>query len=643
MQAIDIFSKESASLEAGTSFLGGQKDEKTAPSLFDSILKDSMTLNETTDGKFQNSLSNTTKIVSNTMENVTTMSTGSLLDKMILETKDLINENKVAEIVNEDTLSQKSVENSSKFVDTLKDLILNDEVKNIDKVETKELTNFETKIQNDSVTSLLDKLVIDAKKDISTKDETQALISNLQSVDSEIVSEIKIDSKSQNDFVTSLLDKLVIDAKKDISTKDETQALISNLQSLDSEIVTEKKVETKITLLDKLIYDAKNIIIEDKNNLKEQKIANTTQEIVKSLDKEIILTNVEQSNIVLDGSNKVINNNKISEKTEEKVVVLNQNSSIEVDSEKPKSLMDALIQNSMKKQEEFASKNIDLTATDLKSKEVLSNIYLGEQKNQLSTQLNFNKTEALKLLKDGATLEDIKKGASILDLGLDSIDIEKTVSLDELAKKNSIKDLADRKNILDSLLNEKNIRSVDVRNLITKSVEAGAALIDNTLNVEEDKVVNVNSPLSFNIQTKIIGARQQMSNMMSDIARQMYENYKPPVTVFRINLHPEHLGSISIMMKNERNSDISITMSVTSQATLEALMENQSLLRNSLVKTFEENTKFNLDFSTGERNQDQNSQQKQEEQKNQDEHIDTQTILKLQEENKEIDDKFDYM
>lgn len=593
MQAIDIFSKESASLEAGTSFLGGQKDEKTAPSLFDSILKDSMTLNETTDGKFQNSLSNTTKIVSNTMENVTTMSTGSLLDKMILETKDLINENKVAEIVNEDTLSQKSVENSSKFVDTLKDLILNDEVKNIDKVETKELTNFETKIQNDSV--------------------------------------------------TSLLDKLVIDAKKDISTKDETQALISNLQSLDSEIVTEKKVETKITLLDKLIYDAKNIIIEDKNNLKEQKIANTTQEIVKSLDKEIILTNIEQSNIVLDGSNKVINNNKISEKTEEKVVVLNQNSSIEVDSEKPKSLMDALIQNSMKKQEEFASKNIDLTATDLKSKEVLSNIYLGEQKNQLSTQLNFNKTEALKLLKDGATLEDIKKGASILDLGLDSIDIEKTVSLDELAKKNSIKDLADRKNILDSLLNEKNIRSVDVRNLITKSVEAGAALIDNTLNVEEDKVVNVNSPLSFNIQTKIIGARQQMSNMMSDIARQMYENYKPPVTVFRINLHPEHLGSIFIMMKNERNSDISITMSVTSQATLEALMENQSLLRNSLVKTFEENTKFNLDFSTGERNQDQNSQQKQEEQKNQDEHIDTQTILKLQEENKEIDDKFDYM
>ena len=640
MQAIDIFSKEGASLEGGTSFLGGQKEEKTAPSFFDSLLKDTMNLNEITDGKVQNFSPNTTKIVSSTMENVTTtVSTGSLLDKMILETKDLINENKVTEILNPDTLSQ----NNSKFVDTSKDLILNDEIKNTDKVVTKKLTNVETKIQNDSVTSLLDKLVIDAKKDISAKDETQALISNLQSVDSEILPETKIETKIQNDSVTSLLNKLAIDAKKDISAKDETKALISNLQSVDSEIVPETKIETKTTLLDKLIDDAKNIIIEDKNNLKKQNIVNTSEEIVTSLDKEIILTNVEQSNIVLDGSNKVINNNEISKKTEEKVVVLNQSNPIEIESEKPKSLMDALIQNSMKKQEEFASKNIDLTATDLKSKEVLSNIYLGEQKNQLNTQLNFNKIEALKLLKDGATLEDIKKGASILDLGLDSVDIEKTVSLDELAKKNSIKDLTDRKNILDNLLNEKNIRSVDVRNLITKSVEASAALIDNTLNIEEDKVVNVNSPLSFNIQTKIIGARQQMSNMMSDIARQMYENYKPPVTVFRINLHPEHLGSISIMMKNERNSDISITMSVTSQATLEALMENQSILRNSLTKTFEENTKFNLDFSSGERNQDQNSQQKQEERRNQDEHIDTQTILKLQEENKEIDDKFDYM
>lgn len=88
------------------------------------------------------------------------------------------------------------------------------------------------------------------------------------------------------------------------------------------------------------------------------------------------------------------------------------------------------------------------------------------------------------------------------------------------------------KNILDSLLNEKNIRSEDIRNLITKSVDASAALLENTLNVSDDTLINVNSPLSYNIQSKIIGAKQQMATMMSDIARQMYENYKPPVTQF---------------------------------------------------------------------------------------------------------------
>ena len=74
--------------------------------------------------------------------------------------------------------------------------------------------------------------------------------------------------------------------------------------------------------------------------------------------------------------------------------------------------------------------------------------------------------------------------------------------------------------------------------------------MENTLNIQDDVSVNVNSPLSYNIQSRIIGAKQQMSMMMSDIARQMYENYKPPVTVFKINLNPLELGNISILMKN---------------------------------------------------------------------------------------------
>lgn len=688
MQTVDIFSKDTLSLDTSSSLLNSQKDEKSSPSLFDSLLS-GMNLNEdsNTNVEISSSNSNISKTASSGMENImATVGTGSLLDKLVLDAKELIVENKLStqsldsEIVKQNV--EQNIEGKAKFVDTLKELISNENVTNN--------LGEDLKVQNKSENSLLDKLVLDVQKDISVEDLKTSLTKNKQAITQEnsILKEgIVTNLSNKEDLLVDLptdTQNITTDLAKDIKNivivKDNSENLLADKQILNqlsdnkpldtslnatqvvvdsSEVKIEKKVddlkkgENVVTsLLDKLILDAKNIIIEDKNSLKDKKIDNKSQTVEVTENKEnLSILSTENSNIINDVDNRTTTEQKVADiKPNLEVLVQNGKTTESVDNvaeqkveDKPKSLMDALIQNSIKKQEEFASKNVDLTSTDLKSKDVLSNIYLSEQKNQLNTQLNFNKAEALKLLKDGASLEDIKKGASILDLGLDNIDVEKTISLDELTKKSSLRDLQDRKNILDSLLNEKNIRTVDVRNLITKSVEASAALIDNTINIQDDKVVNVNSPLSFNIQTKIIGARQQMSNMMSDIARQMYENYKPPVTVFRINLNPEHLGSISIMMKNDRNSDVSITMSVTSQATLDALVENQNLLRNSLVKSFDENTKFNLDFSSGEKNQEQSNQQKQEERRNQDEHIDTQTILKLQEDNKEIDDKFDYM
>src|SRR5574344_2021125 len=611
MQAIDIFTPEGSSLESGTSLLGGQKEEKNGPSLFDSILKssiDSKNLNSTGEEVISDSLK-----VANTMENnlTTTSGMGSLLDKLIISAKETISQNGAETISNEissDQLDNVDLKDKTKFVDTLKNIIQTNSTVSVDESVIESEVNV---VEAETSTSLLDKLVSDAKKDI---------------FDSDVVKTNSIEATSN--------------------------------QNVESDV---KVVEmgTSISLLDKLVSDVKNKIIEDKNNLKEQNIKNVETSVVKNLTEELVVTNISESNITLDESNNIIK----SENSDIENVFINNLSKeiigglenknpenndleatlIEKAVDKPKSLMDALIQNSVKKQEEFLAKNSDLTNVDVKQKEIVSSIYLSEQKNQLNTQLNFNKSEALNLLKDGASLDDIKKSASILDLGLEEVDVEKALSLDDVIKKNSLRDLNDRKQILDTLLNEKNIRSVDVKNLITKSVEASSALLENKLNFVEDSVLNVNSPLSFNIQTKIIGARQQMSNMMSDIAKQMYENYRPPVTVFRINLNPENLGSIAIMMKSEKNSDVSISMSVSSQATLDALVENQNLLRNSLVKTFEENTKFNLDFSSQERNQNNQGQQKQEDHKNQDEYIDTTTILKLQEENKEIDDKFDYM
>src|SRR5574344_56147 len=661
MQAIDIFTPEGSSLESGTSLLGRQKEEKNGPSLFDSILKssiDSKNLNSTGEEVISDSLK-----VANTMENnlTTTSGMGSLLDKLIISAKETISQNGAETISNEissDQLDNVDLKDKTKFVDTLKNIIQTNSTVSVDESVIESEVNV---VEAETSTSLLDKLVSDAKKDIFDSDVVKT--NSIEATSNQNVeSDVKVVETGTS---ISLLDRLVSDVKKDILDSD-TVKINSTIpmEELSSSLKIESEVKlveesTPTSLLDKLISDAKNKIIEDKNNLKEQNIKNVETSVVKNLTEELVVTNISESNITLDESNNIIK----SENSDIENVFINNLSKeiigglenknpenndleatlIEKAVDKPKSLMDALIQNSVKKQEEFLAKNSDLTNVDVKQKEIVSSIYLSEQKNQLNTQLNFNKSEALNLLKDGASLDDIKKSASILDLGLEEVDVEKALSLDDVIKKNSLRDLNDRKQILDTLLNEKNIRSVDVKNLITKSVEASSALLENKLNFVEDSVLNVNSPLSFNIQTKIIGARQQMSNMMSDIAKQMYENYRPPVTVFRINLNPENLGSIAIMMKSEKNSDVSISMSVSNQATLDALVENQNLLRNSLVKTFEENTKFNLDFSSQERNQNNQGQQKQEDHKNQDEYIDTTTILKLQEENKEIDDKFDYM
>ena len=319
--------------------------------------------------------------------------------------------------------------------------------------------------------------------------------------------------------------------------------------------------------------------------------------------------------------------------------------------ENKKSLMDLLIEKNMAK---IDSSNIEESLVNLPteesvSKEFVSNMYLSGQKSLVNNQFLFNKHEALSILKESTSLKDVEKSANILDLGLEDLTVEQNVELDSLTdvKKQDFMNL-DKKNILDNLLNEKNIRSDDIKNLITKSVEASAALLDNSLNIAEDTLVNVNSPLSYNIQTKIIGAKQQMAAMMSDIARQMYENYRPPVTVFKINLNPVDLGSISIMMKNDKtNNSMSISMSVSNSSTLDALVDNQNVLRNSLNKTFDENTRFNLDFNSSNQNNSQSSNS-QSGQSNQDrrfekEQIDTQSVLQMQEENRDREENLDYM
>ncbi len=187
----------------------------------------------------------------------------------------------------------------------------------------------------------------------------------------------------------------------------------------------------------------------------------------------------------------------------------------------------------------------------------------------------------------------------ILDLGLKDFDIQ----IDE---ESSIKEIKQRVESNSSILNKLALNTTKTEKVIdealqtTKQVSSSNTANNTTDSKDESVDINVNSNLALSIQNRIIGAKQQLSSMMSDIARSMYENYKPPVTAFRINLIPAQLGHIAILMKNDKENSLSINLTLSQSSTHDTMVENQSSLRDALHKTFnsgQNQTSFNLDFS----------------------------------------------
>ena len=542
-----------------------------------------------------------------------------------------------------------------------------------------------------STTSLLDRLVIEAKKNVK---ETIIPKEIKQNSDIPIITkesntenslEIEVESTNTKDTPIILKENIVttnnienvvipteikqdldpsIISKEDINTnnleiKDILPILIpeEKKQNLDTPIIPKensvtidlsiKTKEQKVNLTDVLLEQTE---IKTQNGI-------TTQEVVSS-DIKILAENETPNTILNNGIS--LNTDNISNIKESPILtvpveineVVEENGveqeSLVVKKEEKLSLMDQLIlKNNEKLTLDTINGDINTPLKDIVTKDLISSIYLGSQKNKINSQSLFNKNEAVNLLKDGNSIQAVKTSAEMLELGLENIDIDQNIDINKVEVKKPDIQSVTRKNLIDNLLLDKNVKSEEVKNLITQSIEASSALLDNSLNLADGATVSVNSPLSFNIQSKIIGAKQQMAAVMSDIAKQMYENYKPPVTAFRINLNPIELGSIAILMKNDRNNGLTISMNVTNNVTLDTLMENQNMLRNSLNKTFDEGTKFNLDFGSSNQNSNNQSSHANEGQGNNrrfEQQMDTQSVLQLKEENRDIEEKStDYM
>ncbi|MFX4235951.1 flagellar hook-length control protein FliK [Aliarcobacter butzleri] len=647
---VDVFvQNKTTTLDVPTST---SKDEgvKEAPSLFDSLLSDTAkklekpqeeikttsnntnalekkesSLNnldateknniEVSETKIEKNLNSEEPITSQDMVDNKAQKSLSLLDRLIIEAKGELSEDKT---VSNNSLNKpnENLKYEPKLDDKISkesDIEIVDE-KTVD-ISTEENAKEDTSLEENSEKTENTKNPI-LPNDTQIKEETNNNSSDI----------IK-DNKIQNEVINNEIIKTEIskEENKKNTTKKDNILNIENNQQKNEEIKVdnELKIDNKASL-DSNFKELQETVTSEGNTVIKSDNTQTSNDANKTIDNLLIPTT--------EDGKPILENNQVEEKVEPK-----------------KSLMDYLIEkNSQKNILEVQDTKVTNLSKDenVVSKDFVSNIYLGEQKNSMVNQFLFNKNEALKLLQNGSiSLEDIEKSANILNLELDDVSVEQDTTVQTLKNAKQELDLSsEKKNILDTMLSEKNIRSADIKNLITQSVEASSALLDNTLNVSNDVTVDINPTLLNNIQSRIIGAKQQMSQMMSDVARQMYENYKPPVTVFKINLNPVELGSISILMKNDKNNGLNISMSVSNMTTLDTLLGNQDLLRNSLAKTFNENTQFNLDFSSSSQNNRGNEQQSSNKQnKKFEDKIDTQTVLKLKEENKDRDDSLDYM
>ncbi|PWE21323.1 flagellar hook-length control protein FliK [Aliarcobacter skirrowii] len=539
----------------------------------------------------------------------------------------------------------KSSKDSNNFVNKnslLDRMIL--EVKNSDNTQKRDLNikvenisnNFENSIKSDTKKSQIDILKID-------KQQEEQIFSKEPSLDN--IKELKTLEDGIDNFEDSL------NISKEINKEDSVSTKIDN-QKIDKLVIENSK--------DEVIKNSTEIFIEDtinKENLKVEEISTDLKENEKSslmdklIEKNSLVVETNKTNSVILVENKIeknitqevnVNGSKSLENKQSDSILasLPQKGLEEI---KKTSLMDTLIsQNSNQNIDKNLENSNKLTDIEVSSEKITNNKFVSEDISRVEKQLLFNKKEAVNILENAKSIEDIKHSAQILDLEASELEVSKEITKDslknlELEDKKSL----ERKTILNTLLNEKNIRSVDVRNLITNSIEASNALLENSLNIADDVTIDVTNSLTNQFSAKIVAARQQLGSMMSDIARQMYENYKPPVTAFRININPQDMGTISVLMKHDRLSGLNITLSVSSLTTLELLMENQNMLRNSLVKTFSDSSSFNLDFNQGDNNSSSKEQSSNKNRQNSSK--DTQSILKLKEENRDLEDKNDYM
>ncbi len=287
----------------------------------------------------------------------------------------------------------------------------------------------------------------------------------------------------------------------------------------------------------------------------------------------------------------------------------------------------------------------------------MAHMFLSTQKNLKDKVSTEQVSNARKNIEDNKTLSAVKKSGEMLDLNVKDIKLDVDKKSSESSKKitqhkDTLKSFMTNNTLLNKMIVEKQA-SQDVLknvkdNISNLKVKEQSVIVDQKESMKDKEVVvNVTVPPQVveTIQNKIIGAQQKVGTFMSDLARSMYLNYKPPVNTFKINLNPANLGSISIVMKNNKaDNSISVSMNMSNSSTMDAFSENKSILHSALMRNFNDSSNVNLSFNMQGDNSNSNFEQfNQQNQNNQNKEQIDQGIKSVEQEDEVVLEDNDYM
>jgi len=596
---------EKSTISGGSSAkLNNPKEKKEGNSLFDSLMNEAK---NTSDSKEKTTEKKEVKDTSSSQKNDIIKKDGqdSSKEKGVLKNE-------------EKTDFNSEIKNNAKKVTSTESQTSSQILTNSNITDKIEVTNEK---KNTSLKKLVEKLVdivVNAAKDIFDKKTGKVINSGDLKNRIEKIVDNKINSMENKgnlkdliihklDIVNSsveIIKKEVKDipAKKNAEIKiskdiieDEVKIIKDSVQGIKKDIKEEKseikgikedKSEIKDTKEDKSeIKDIK----EEKSEIKD--ISTAKSENKKNSD-NVKIIEIDKSLSIIDTSANEIENllAKISvtdkevstDKKELKIVEKKVEYKIEIIKEviadiKVK-VSEIVIVNTSKKEDLKPSLlivNKDDEAVVKSNKPLLATMFLNAQK----TAKDKNSLEQIKDAKANImgkkTIESVKVSAEKLDLKLETTEVKHE---EEKGVKPILKEKVEEIKT-NTLINNKSLNKVlkkqkiEANNIIKEQSIISSKNLD-TKNIEQEKrnlesvEIIVPKEIVPSLQNKIIGAQQKMGSFMNDVARNMYLNYKPPVTALRVNLNPANLGSISIILKaNKIDNSLSVSMNLSNSNT----------------------------------------------------------------------------